>query len=61
MDGDKADISEIDKILSQTDAILMQDDAHGFGIFDPTIPQAFYLHGDARKSCWSYGCFCSWR
>ena len=38
MDGDKANIEGIDKILNQTDTLLMQDDAHGFGIFSPIIP-----------------------
>ena len=38
MDGDKSDIDSIAKIASRKDAIVMQDDAHGFGIFEPNIP-----------------------
>ena len=39
MDGDQASIKEIDQILKPNQAILMQDDAHGFGIFEPIIPK----------------------
>jgi 8-amino-7-oxononanoate synthase len=38
MDGDKSDIDSIAKIANSNDAIVMQDDAHGFGIFEPNIP-----------------------
>ena len=36
----RADIAGIDKAIHKTDTILMQDDAHGFGIFDPFIPKS---------------------
>ena len=38
MDGDKSDIGSIAKIANNNNAIAMQDDAHGFGIFEPNIP-----------------------
>jgi len=44
----RADIAGIDKAIHKTDTILMQDDAHGFGIFDPFIPKHFYLYGNVR-------------
>ena len=57
MDGDKADISEIDKILNQTDAILMQDDAHGFGVFNPIIPKHSIYMATLGKSAGVMGAF----
>ena len=57
MDGDEADISEIDKILNQTDAILMQDDAHGFGVFNPTIPKHSIYMATLGKSAGVMGAF----
>ena len=57
MDGDKANISEIDKILNQTDAILMQDDAHGFGIFNPTIPKHSIYMATLGKAAGVMGAF----
>ena len=61
MDGDEADISEIDKILNQTDAIIMQDDAHGFGVFNPTIPKNSIYMATLGKSAGVMGALCSWR
>lgn len=57
MDGDKANISEINQILTQTDVILMQDDAHGFGIFDPTIPQHSIYMATLGKAAGVMGAF----
>ena len=57
MDGDKANISGINKILSQTDTLLMQDDAHGFGIFDPTIPQHSIYMATLGKAAGVMGAF----
>jgi 8-amino-7-oxononanoate synthase len=40
MDGDVADITGINNLVQQRkNTLLFQDDAHGFGIYHPTIPQ----------------------
>lgn len=39
MDGDFANIDGIAKIAKNKKALFMQDDAHGFGIFDTNIPK----------------------
>jgi 8-amino-7-oxononanoate synthase len=40
MDGDQANMGALDKIAQKSKAILMQDDAHGFGVFQANIPPA---------------------
>jgi len=44
MDGDQANLDQIDAIIDKQNTLLMQDDAHGFGIFEPNIPsQSIYM------------------
>jgi len=57
MDGDQANIAGIDKIINKTDAILMQDDAHGFGIFNPLIPKDSIYMATLGKAAGVMGAF----
>ena len=57
MDGDQADIAGIDKVIKNTDAILMQDDAHGFGIFNPLIPKDSIYMATLGKAAGVMGAF----
>lgn len=57
MDGDQADISGINKVLDKTDTILMQDDAHGFGIFNPLIPKNSIYMATLGKAAGVMGAF----
>ena len=59
MDGDRANISGIVKIINKKNAILMQDDAHGFGIFDPIIPQNSIYMATLGKAAGLMGAFVS--
>jgi len=57
MDGDQADIAGIDRTIHKTDAILMQDDAHGFGIFNPSIPKDSIYMATLGKAAGVMGAF----
>jgi len=57
MDGDKANISGIAETIKKTNAIFMQDDAHGFGIFDPIIPRHSIYMATLGKSAGMMGAF----
>ena len=57
MDGDKANIKGIEKILNQKNALLMQDDAHGFGIFNPMIPKHSIYMATLGKAAGVMGAF----
>jgi len=57
MDGDSANINEIEKIANFSDALLMQDDAHGFGIFEANIPQNSIYMATLGKAAGTMGAF----
>jgi len=57
MDGDRADISALDKVAKKTDALLMQDDAHGFGVFATTIPKQSIYMATLGKAVGAMGAF----
>lgn len=57
MDGDRANIDEIEKIAKSSNALLMQDDAHGFGIFDANIPQNSIYMATLGKAAGTMGAF----
>ena len=57
MDGDRADIEAINKILNKSESLLMQDDAHGFGIFEPNIPKHSIYMATLGKAAGVMGAF----
>ncbi len=57
MDGDQADISSIQQISKKSDALLMQDDAHGFGVFAPNIPKKSIYMATLGKAAGVMGAF----
>ncbi len=57
MDGDQANIKGIEKIIEKTDTFLMQDDAHGFGIFKPIIPKNSIYMATLGKAAGTMGAF----
>jgi len=57
MDGDQAKINELEKIAKKSDAFLMQDDAHGFGIFKPYIPKNSFYMATLGKAAGTMGAF----
>ena len=57
MDGDRADISAMKNITDSANALLMQDDAHGFGIFEPNIPQDSIYMATLGKALGTQGAF----
>ncbi len=57
MDGDQANIDDLQKIANNSNAILMQDDAHGFGIFEPNIPQNSIYMATLGKAAGTMGAF----
>jgi len=57
MDGDSAKIDEIEKIANFSKALLMQDDAHGFGIFEPNIPKNSIYMATLGKAAGTMGAF----
>ena len=59
MDGDRANISGIAKLIDNENTIFMQDDAHGFGIFDPTIPKHSIYMATLGKAAGLMGAFVS--
>ncbi len=57
MEGDKANINAIYNIVKNKDAIFMQDDAHGFGLFEPDIPNNSIYMATLGKSAGLMGAF----
>jgi 8-amino-7-oxononanoate synthase len=57
MDGDRANIDDLQKIENFSNAILMQDDAHGFGIFEPNIPTNSIYMATLGKAAGTMGAF----
>ena len=59
MDGDQANISGIAKMIDKKNTIFMQDDAHGFGIFEPIIPRHSIYMATLGKAAGVMGAFVS--
>ena len=59
MDGDRANIDGIKTISAKSGALLMQDDAHGFGIFEATIPNHSIYVATLGKAAGVMGAFVS--
>ena len=59
MDGDLAEINQLDSIVKRHKSILMQDDAHGFGIFQPRIPDDSIYMATLGKGAGTMGAFVS--
>ena len=57
MDGDQANIDDIEKIANNSKALLMQDDAHGFGIFKANIPNNSIYMATLGKAAGTMGAF----
>ena len=57
MDGDQAKIDDLQKIANNSSAILMQDDAHGFGVFEPNIPTNSIYMATLGKAAGTMGAF----
>lgn len=57
MDGNSANIDDLQKIANFSNAILMQDDAHGFGIFEPNIPKNSIYMATLGKAAGTMGAF----
>ncbi len=57
MDGDQANIDDLQKIANFSNAILMQDDAHGFGLFEPNIPKSSIYMATLGKAAGTMGAF----
>ena len=71
MDGDQANIDDLQKIaegeldlakrgrsgVNNSSAILMQDDAHGFGVFEPNIPKNSIYMATLGKAAGTMGAF----
>jgi 8-amino-7-oxononanoate synthase len=57
MDGDQANIDDLQKIANNYDAILMQDDAHGFGVFESNIPKNSIYMATLGKAAGTMGAF----
>ena len=59
MDGDIANINEINHLIKDKKNIFMQDDAHGFGIYTPNIPKNSIYMATFGKAIGTYGAFVS--
>ena len=59
MDGDVAEINQLDLIAKSHESIMMQDDAHGFGVFQPNIPDNSIYMATLGKSAGTMGAFIS--
>ena len=57
MDGDQANIDDLQKIGNFSNATLMQDDAHGFGVFEPNIPKNSIYMATLGKAAGTMGAF----
>ena len=52
-----ANIDDLQKIVNFSNAILMQDDAHGFGVFEPNIPENSIYMATLGKAAGAMGAF----
>ena len=59
MDGNLAEINQLDSIVKRHKSILMQDDAHGFGVFQPNIPDDSIYMATLGKGAGTMGAFVS--
>jgi len=59
MDGNRANIDGIKKISAKSSTLLMQDDAHGFGIFESIIPDNSIYMATLGKAVGVMGAFVS--
>ncbi len=57
MDGDSAKLDDLQKIANFSNAILMQDDAHGFGVFESNIPKNSIYMATLGKAAGTMGAF----
>ncbi len=57
MDGDRANINKLNTIAKQAGALFMQDDAHGFGVFAPNIPNGSIYMATLGKAAGTMGAF----
>jgi len=57
MDGVQAKIDDLQKIANNSGAILMQDDAHGFGVFEPNTPKNSIYMATLGKAAGTMGAF----
>ncbi len=57
MDGDQANIKSIEKIVKKSGTLLMQDDAHGFGVFESIIPKNSIYMATLGKAAGTMGAF----
>ncbi|KAA0452608.1 MAG: 8-amino-7-oxononanoate synthase [Candidatus Thioglobus sp.] len=57
MDGDRADIVAIATIAAKSSALVLQDDAHGFGVFASNIPQHSIYMATLGKAAGTMGAF----
>lgn len=57
MEGDRAQIAILDKIAKHANALLYQDDAHGFGVFVPNIPTGSIYMATLGKAAGVMGAF----
>ena len=57
MGGDQANIDDLQKIANFSNATLMQDDAHGFGIFNTNIPKNSIYMATLGKAAGTMGAF----
>lgn len=57
MDGDCANIDKLNAIAKQSNAMFMQDDAHGFGVFTPHIPNHSIYMATLGKAAGTMGAF----
>jgi 8-amino-7-oxononanoate synthase len=51
MDGDIAPLPEMLQLADEHDALLLIDDAHGFGVLGPAGAAARRTSGCARRAC----------
>ncbi|MBE8189525.1 MAG: 8-amino-7-oxononanoate synthase [Candidatus Thioglobus sp.] len=57
MDGERAKITDIANITTKSKAIFYQDDAHGFGVFEPLIPKHSIYMATLGKAAGTMGAF----
>ena len=57
MDGDRADIGGVAAVAGGAGALVMQDDAHGFGVFEAVIPRGSIYMATLGKAVGAMGAF----